>query len=250
MNVVGLVKEFLYANRLAGRFLKPRSELNYWKQHLERRVPAWFDGKQAFRFPFPTEEEKERRYDRRTNAFVTYMKAELRYGSYLSDLQLPADAFVGKRVADIGCGPLAQLLVFDSCERWGFDHLIDAYRRIGYPLHLFDMRFVNCKTEQIPVATGFFDAVVSRNALDHVDDFEKTAAEMVRVLAPGGALVIQTHYHRPTRTEPLVLDDARVLRAFGRCGIQKISVLEGGWGFEDGRTVLWSNRPPPDATAA
>jgi ubiquinone/menaquinone biosynthesis C-methylase UbiE len=38
---------------------------------------------------------------------------------------------------------------------------------------------------QIPFPDAYFDVVCSLNSLDHVDDFDKVAAEIIRVLAPG-----------------------------------------------------------------
>lgn len=251
MSLKTRAKELLFSNPLYMQVFKPRAELGYWRQHLNEWIPEWYAGRRAFHFPFPTEEEKEKSFDPKTNAFLTYMRAELRQAPYLSDLGLNPRSFAGMRVADIGCGPYPNLLVFEDCERWGFDHLIDAYRRLGYPLERFDVRFVNCKTEKIPMGDAFFDAVISRNAIDHVDDFEQTAREMRRILKPGGYLVIQTHYHRPTTAEPLVLDDERVLAAFGSLGIKKISTVVGEWGFEEGhQTVVWSNMPEAAARPA
>lgn len=235
------VKNLVLATPLAQKLIKPRMELEYWRQHFHVWIPEWYEGKRPFHFPFPSEAEKEKQFDLKTNAFLTYIRAELRHAPYLRDLALHAGVFRGLRVADIGCGPFPNLLVFDQCQRWGFDHLIEAYKRLGYPLDRFDMQFVNCKSESIAVPDRYFDAVVSRNALDHVDDFEKTAAEIRRILKPNGYLAIQAHYHRPTWTEPLVLNDDRILSAFGSLGVRKISTLEGAWGFAEGQTVVWSN---------
>ena len=44
------------------------------------------------------------------------------------------------------------------------------------------------------------------NALDHVDDVERTISEMCRVLAPGGLLLLIVEIHpRPTIAEPHAL---------------------------------------------
>lgn len=41
----------------------------------------------------------------------------------------------------------------------------------------------------LPFADGIFDAVFSSNVLEHVKDFERTQAELARVLKPGGMAV-------------------------------------------------------------
>jgi SAM-dependent methyltransferase len=55
----------------------------------------------------------------------------------------------------------------------------------------------------MPFDDASFDVVGSFNALDHVDDVERTVAEIARVLRPGGLLLIATDVnHRARLTEP------------------------------------------------
>ena len=68
-----------------------------------------------------------------------------------------------------------------------------------------------------PLKLEDFDAVISVNALDHVDDFEQVASEMQRVLRRSGTAYFEIEYHVPTVTEPLALDDSRVRSAFSGC---------------------------------
>ena len=75
--------------------------------------------------------------------------------------------------------------VFEGCkEKYCVDHLIEKYQELGYPQKDFfnDVDFVNSKSESMPFENGYLDAVISVNALDHVDDFEKTSTEIKRVL--------------------------------------------------------------------
>ena len=118
---------------------------------------------------------------------------------------------------------------------------------MGYPLEVYeaDTNFVNCKSERMPFDDDFFDVIISRNALDHVDNFEETGAEIKRVLRSEGALYLLINYHKPTRTEPQSLSDAEVIQVFGDLGIKKVYETEGLWGFSEGKTVLWSNMGPP-----
>lgn len=44
--------------------------------------------------------------------------------------------------------------------------------------------------ENLPYPTGTFDVVLSHEVLEHVDDDHQAAAEMIRVLRPGGRAVI------------------------------------------------------------
>ena len=60
------------------------------------------------------------------------------------------------------------------------------YMAAGWPLYDYDAKFINTGGESLPYRTGYFDAVVSVNALDHVDDVEQTAGEMECVVNLGG----------------------------------------------------------------
>jgi ubiquinone/menaquinone biosynthesis C-methylase UbiE len=81
---------------------------------------------------------------------------------------------------------------------------------------------MDASAENIPVDNGFFDVVVSVNTIDHVDDFPSVAREIRRVIKLGGFLILEVHYHKPTKTEPWTLDDKACIRYFGDLGIKKI----------------------------
>jgi SAM-dependent methyltransferase len=75
----------------------------------------------------------------------------------------------------------------------------------------------------MPFADGWFDAVVSVTAIDHIDDFGAGAAEVRRVLKPDGIFRMHVHYHPATRTEPLELNDEVFLEHYGWVpGLRKI----------------------------
>lgn len=243
-NLSRAVQSAVFQSSPWNRLAKNRYELAHW-QDLITQASGWYDGRTPFRFPFPDEATKEKRFGRVKNVLMTYIAAETEHASYRTDLLLPADVFRGMKVADVGSGPLPTLLVFDDCERTCIDHLMDEYRRIGYPLEEYEptVRFVQAKSESIPLPDGTFDAVISRNALDHVDDFESTAAELIRILRPGGMLHLLLNYHLPTRTEPQAIDDARVLSAFAALPLHEVLEQKNAWGFDGGATVLWTTHP-------
>ncbi|MGZ8898703.1 MAG: class I SAM-dependent methyltransferase [Limisphaerales bacterium] len=237
-------KTILYSTKVWHASFKNRNELRHWKERRESII-KWYRGEQQYLFPFPTRQVKVLDYDEGTNALLTFINVENNHASYLSDLLLRKDSFEGMKVADIGSGPFPTLLVFEKCKRYCVDHLIEAYKAIGFPLALFEseIEFLDAKSEALPAADGFFDALISRNALDHVDDFKKTAQEIRRVLKADGVLHILVNYHQPTATEPHVLCDQKIQQCFDGLGMRKLSEVEGAWGFDSGRTVLWSNAP-------
>ena len=95
------------------------------------------------------------------------------------------------RVLDVGCGEgqvarrVAQL---GASAVVGVDptdaQLIVAAERGGGPL------YTGGRAEQLPYRDGSFDTVVVCLVLEHVDPFEPAIAEIARVLAVGGRLVL------------------------------------------------------------
>ena len=114
----------------------------------------------------------------------------------------PAD-YSDRRILDIGCGPRGSLEWADmASERVGLDPLVDEYRALGIGQH--KMTYVKANSENIPFPDGHFDIVTSFNSLDHVDNLDATVAEITRVTAPGGLLLLISDVgHNPTLTEPL-----------------------------------------------
>lgn len=239
------LKQHLYTTKLWNRFAKNSRELCFWADSIERMI-KWYTGAQPYHFPFPRDEEKEKRFDLKKNAVMTYFAMETKFARYASSLCLNVNSLRGKRVADIGSGPTPTLLVFSDCERYCVDHLIDKYRAIGYPLDEYEseIHFVNAKAERIPCQDNLFDVIISRNALDHVDSFERAAIEIRRLLRPEGAVHLLINYHDPKGTEPVALNDERVMKSLGDLNLRKIYEAENAWGFNQGKTVLWSTLAP------
>jgi SAM-dependent methyltransferase len=119
---------------------------------------------------------------------------------------VPRSAYAGKRLLDVGCGPRGSLeWAADAAERVGLDPLARAYERLNGGRHR--MRYVEGRAEALPFADGSFDVVSSFNALDHVEDVGAAVAELGRVVAPGGRLLVVVEIgHEPTPAEPHSLD--------------------------------------------
>lgn len=127
-------------------------------------------------------------------------------GFYTDHFGLTHDDYRDKRVLDIGCGPRGSLeWATMARERIGVDPLADDYRQMGAADHA--MTYVAAGAESIPFEDHRFDIVCSFNSLDHVDDLEATIAEMKRLTAVGGLLLVITDVHdRPTPQEPICFD--------------------------------------------
>jgi len=125
------------------------------------------------------------------------------YELYFTDVfGIPRGFYAGKRLLDIGCGPRGSLeWADDALERVGLDPLADEYVRLHETPQA--MTYVAGGSESIPFPDGHFDVVTTFNSIDHVDDLDASVAELQRVTAPGGTLLVFVDVnHDPTPTEP------------------------------------------------
>jgi cyclopropane fatty-acyl-phospholipid synthase-like methyltransferase len=228
---------------------KYAAEITFWRDEIARYV-RWYNRRtrEMYGIPAPTDDAKVVRHATiEHNAIETWINADR--WRYCKHLMVEPTYFSGKRVLEVGCGPLGLSRWFAGATVHLLDPLLDVYDSLGYP-PAPGIR-LQCHAEDIPAATETFDSIVSVNAIDHVDDFEAAIAELHRVLTADGELRIEVHYHAKTVTEPVVLDDARVAAAFNACGMlgmQKISeepsttFYPAGTHPKQDRFVVWSNR--------
>lgn len=234
-----------------GLDVKSYSERAYWKDDIPRFV-AWYDGHLAklYGHACPTEAQKVVKRTKVASAICTMVKLNVEIDKrYLSALDLPADAFAGKVVVDIGCGPMANVLVFEGAQIIGVDPLVNVYREIGYPIDEYSDRitYLANRSENIDLPDASVDAVISVNAIDHVDDFEASAREIKRILKPSGKVRFEVHYHKARVCEPHELNDERVFNAYKEIGIHKIKSRQFGKDvhytkeLEGEHLVIWGN---------
>lgn len=99
----------------------------------------------------------------------------------------------GGKVLDVGCGPgvMAQELLARGCCFWGID---PSANMIGIASGRFEgndrVRFVQGDAGRLAFAEGSFDAVLCMGVIDSVPDRLAAIREMLRVLTPGGTLVL------------------------------------------------------------
>lgn len=219
---------------------KQAAELAFWTQEIARYV-HWLYGSHAlYAVPTPTMELIVRGDSQEETAILTWAAADR--DKYLHHLKADRRLFDGKVIVDVGCGPLPLALAFEGCTIIGLDEQIDNYKAAGYPLHKCDKRmtYLSAKAEAIPLPDSSVDAVISVNALDHVEDFAAAAHEIQRILKPGGVVLIEVHYHTPTETEPLALSDSDVLSAFNGLAMRKVSQTPHSL---MGTLNVWTNLP-------
>jgi len=194
---------------------KQNAEVRFWQKEIKRYV-QWYDGelKELYGHPSPTF-NKISAVTPEISAILTFFETHQK-PKYLKDLLLTENDLFAMKILDIGSGPFPSALCFLGAEVYCLDPLFDRYISAGFPVHIYEPRakFVQAKAEAIPFNDGFFDVVVSVNAIDHVDDFEKTAVEIKRVLKPNARFRMHVHYHPKTTAEPLELNDEVFLKNY------------------------------------
>lgn len=161
-------------------------------------------------------------------------------GEWLADHR----SLVTGRLLDAGCGnrpyaawyePLAgETVAFDAAPAEGID-------LVGF-------------VDRIPLAPGRFDTVLCTEVLEHATDAEQAAAELFRVLRPGGHALITIPYLYPTHEAPY---DFRRFTHFGlrdlleRHGFEVLSVqAKGGIGVLIAHFFILALTNAIDAVAA
>ncbi|MEW6601606.1 MAG: methyltransferase domain-containing protein [Nitrospirota bacterium] len=225
---------------------KQEAESLFWEDFL-CKLEQWYRGDipDLFKTPCPREEEKIRVSNIKDSSVLTWFKLHQQV-KYLKDLQLTDQAFSGMRLLDIGAGPMPSATVFKSCKIYCLEPLLHDYLRIGFPFHYYDdFKYIHANAENIPVEDGFFDAVISVNAIDHVDNLNETSLEIRRVLKDNGLFRMHVHYHKATKWEPMVITDEVFSEAFSWCkNLHKIAETKTSYGLSpasDETFVLWSN---------
>ena len=116
--------------------------------------------------------------------------AEVQVFSHLSN-QLPENAIALIRAAK---GLVLNLSAGGTAER--LDNVIEAEAAI------FGHTDVVADSHALPFADGTFEAVIAMNAFEHYRDPARAAAEIHRVLQPGGRVLIRTAFLQPQHEPP------------------------------------------------
>jgi SAM-dependent methyltransferase len=97
------------------------------------------------------------------------------------------DRLTGGHALDVGCGLGIYLRAFGQFTPHVFGVEIEGDRAREA---LITGPVAQSPAEALPFADGVFDLVLSHEVVEHVADDRASAAEMVRVLKPGGRLVL------------------------------------------------------------
>ena len=218
-------------------------EKRFWKDEISFYV-RWFHGniKELYGIPCPKQHEKiQRLASEELNAIETWINADK--WRYCKRLHVEPTYFSGKKVLEVGSGPLGLSRFFAGAEVHYLDPLHAwywhcGYRKVGYSI---EARIEDCMHHR-------YDAVISVNAIDHVDQFEDAINACEVMCNIDGEIRMDIHYHAPTVTEPHVLNDEIVAAAFKKFDMKKIAenpsrvFYPRGTHPDSDRFAVWSNR--------
>lgn len=166
----GRIQEYIH-RIFSQRMNKENAEIDFWKTELPK-------------IPRP----KERVFKR-----------------YCDYFEINEQSFSNKIVVDIGCGPVGSLHFFNAKIKIGIDPLVKKYEIFDIKTH--DMIYMDGKAENIPLISSYADVVISVNALDHGENFDKALEEINRILKPGGQILLELNLsEKATVCEPIVLN--------------------------------------------
>jgi SAM-dependent methyltransferase len=146
--------------------------------------------------PGDTGEELRRTYDQiyrhHEDVWIDQGRSE-QFQSYFGDL---ARSFSTGRVLELGCGEGTLLSALTGTQKYGIDPSIHALVRAR------KRSAAECavaRAEELPFPSGSFDLVVAVGVMEHFEKPDEAAAEVRRVLAPGGHYVALIHTDQTAR---------------------------------------------------
>jgi SAM-dependent methyltransferase len=91
-------------------------------------------------------------------------------------------------------GPVLHLSAGGTAER--FEHVVEAEAAVFRHTDLL------ADVHKLPFADSVFEAVIALNAFEHYRDPRRAAAEILRVLRPGGRVLVRTAFLQPLHEAP------------------------------------------------
>ncbi len=124
----------------------------------------------------------------------------------------------GQCILDVGVGLGRLLARLDGLERHGVDISFEYLRTARET----GVNVAFAKAEDLPYADATFDVLVCTDVLEHVFDLNRCCSEMLRVLRPGGTLIVRVPLEEaldPYLSEQLPYDFVHV-RSFSLAGLK------------------------------
>jgi ubiquinone/menaquinone biosynthesis C-methylase UbiE len=158
------------------------------------------------------------------------------------EFKIKRDIFKNRKVLEIGPGAVQFIEICGAKISVGVDPLSNRFKELGMINNFSkDTIYLDCCAEKIPLLNSYFDIILSRNCLDHVNNPEKVILEMSRLLKKGGSILLSTDInHKPTKTEPLVLKREDILKCLKKVKIKILmeKIDENTYNFKKGKRLI------------
>lgn len=96
----------------------------------------------------------------------------------------------GHKVLQIAAGPCDVIDFWGDAEKHAIDPLAEQYRERFHELQNPTVKYVAGYGEDLPYRDDYFDVVIIRNGLDHLNDPDKALQEVFRVIKSTGVLYL------------------------------------------------------------
>jgi SAM-dependent methyltransferase len=100
------------------------------------------------------------------------------------------------RVIEVGSGAHGLIFYFGARHGVGVDPLAVSYHSL-FPHWQSSASTIAAVGEHLPFPDESFDVVLCDNVVDHAESPKQIAAELVRILKPGGLLYFTVNFHHP-----------------------------------------------------
>jgi len=170
----------------------------------------WLYEKTRLENLYESKPEWKEKYDNAMDAWLE----EFQKPNYLYALDCDKDTFKGMNMVEIGGGPFPSATAFNYSSIENIDPLMEFYVDHFHEFESDEYWWSDDNAEDTVYLDNEFGAVISVNAIDHVDNFEAVAKELKRICKPSVKFAMHVHYHKATPCEPIEITDERFAKAF------------------------------------